>query len=399
MAEQGKELPFRITWEGLDYESLGCIQWSVSSQYLGVSDTWSADIVVPMSSPLRPADFLACPVTLSLGGATLLQGRCEWIETGQSPELYRVGGRDYLGDLIECDTDPALIVTEGDTLQSAVLKACGPVGITSMLADGGFALRTLRCGQPIGRKKTKVAPGEVKLQDMKPAPGRRLSDWVGHLATRHGLTIQPGTSRGEIQLHAPDYEQETIGTLRRSAKYGTQSNIVMARARRDASKVPTCVLMTNQAAAGAEARESGLTKVDVASVVQQWIPENTGITKYGQGMRRKPGSPPAMPTGGFYRLIYHQDKEARNADMLLRDATRTVADRLKDTLQYQATVRGFLDPSGTGHAYATDTMLAVEDDVNDVTENLWVAARSFSNGPQGPRTQLQLWRPGSFQIG
>jgi prophage tail gpP-like protein len=398
MAEIGSEPVFRIDWEGLNLSSLGCLSWQVSSQFLGVSDTWTADIHVAQSNPLRPADFLMCPVTLSLDGATILQGRCEWVETGTSPELYRVGGFDYLHDLMVCDTDPALIVSEGDTLEGAILKACGPVGITSMIADGGFALRTLRCGQPIGRKKTKVAPGEVKMQDLKPHPGRSLAEWVGHLASRHGLTLQPGTQRGQIALQAPDYETPPIGTISRSFQYANESNIITARARRDASRLPTCCLMTNQAGSSAEGRDAGLTVSNVAQVLTQWIPEATGASNRAQGARRKPGTASSMPDGGFYRLMFHQDKEARNADQLLRDAARSVAERLKDTLQYQATVRGFRGKKG-GALYATDTMLTVADDVNDVNEALWVCGRTFSNGPGGPRTALQMWRPGSFQIG
>lgn len=398
MAEQEGEPVFRIDWEGLNFQSKGCLQWQVSSAFLGVSDSWQADIHVPADSNLFPGFFLGCQVTLRLDNATLLQGRCEWVETGTSPELYRVGGRDYMADLLECDTDPALIVTEADTLQSAILKACGPAGITSLIADGGFALRTLRCGQPIGRKKTKVAPGEVKMQDLKPHPGRSLADWVSHIAARHGLTVQAGANRNQVSLQAPDYEQAATGTIRRSIKYGLESNIVQAHARRDMSRLRTCCVMTSQAGTTTEGRDSGLTVTDVAKVMAQWIPEATAAKKYAHGARRKPGGSADMPAGGFYRLLYHQDKEARNADQLLRDATRSVADRLKDTLQYQATVRGFRHTKG-GPVFAVDTMVHVSDDVSDVDEDLWVASRSLSNGPGGPRTQLTLWRPGSFQIG
>lgn len=397
MAEQGKEPVFRILWDGVNLDSRGCITWSVANDYLTGICSWSAELAVPPSSQVKPGDILWCPVTLQLDGATLCHGICEWVDNGESPMLWRVGGRDYLANIFECDTDPALIVTEGDTLQSAILKALGPVGITSMLADGGFALRTLRCGQPIGRKKTKIAPGEVKLQDLKPAPGRKLSDWVGHLAMRHGLTLQPGTSRTQIQLHAPDYEQPPIGTLRRSSQYGLQSNIVRGNVRRDASHVPTVVTMTSQANAVAEFREAGLTKSNVITVAQSWAPEATGIQAHGVGVRRKPGASEALPAGAVYRMLFHQDKEARNADQLLRDATRQVADRLRHTLQYSCDVRGFRDPAGTAF-FAPDTMLKVEDDVAQVDETLWVAARILENGKNGPTTKMQLWRPGSFQI-
>jgi prophage tail gpP-like protein len=75
-----------------------------------------------------------------------------------------------------------------------------------------------------------------------------------------------------------------------------------------------------------------------------------------------------------------------------------VCERLKDSLVYRATVKGFSDYH-TGAVYAVDALARVEDDVCDVHETLWVASRRFSyQEGAGTTTELECWRPGSFTI-
>lgn len=399
MTEKGNEPVFRIRWDASSkLKVAGVMQWRADSQFLTSTDGWSAEVVVPEEYGLRPSDFYMQPCSLLLDSATLLLGRCERVECGQSPSVLRLSGRDYLAELVQCDLDPAAIIKEGDTLKTAILSACGPIGITSVISDGGYETRTLRCGKPIGRKRTAVAPGEVKMQDLKPRPGRSLWDWLSHLLSRHGLTAQPAGVRSALLLQDPDYEQPSMGTIRRSVKYGKQSNIVQSTAIRDGSRFVTCMLMTGQGGAEGESRTSNQKTYDVTAVAGVWNDQLTGLKDFSVGARRKPPSAAALDDGSVYRFLYHQDKEARNQEQLLKSATRVVADRLKESLQYQVTIKGFRDPV-SGVLYAPDTMVDVEDDVCDIHEPLWVAGRTFEDGHGGPITRLTCWRPGSFSIG
>jgi prophage tail gpP-like protein len=73
-----------------------------------------------------------------------------------------------------------------------------------------------------------------------------------------------------------------------------------------------------------------------------------------------------------------------------------MAERTKDILQYQATMKGHRDPE-SGRTYAIDTIAKVTDELCDIDEMLWVESVTMTyDESQGPTTQLTCWLPGSF---
>lgn len=100
----------------------------------------------------------------------------------------------------------------------------------------------------------------------------------------------------------------------------------------------------------------------------------------------------------LYRLLVFRDDDARNGEQIEKAAKRTIAERMKDTLQYRLTLKGHVDP-GSGAVYALDTMIRVDDEFADLHEVLWVADRTlrYSEG-EGPMTDLVCWRPESFEL-
>jgi prophage tail gpP-like protein len=102
--------------------------------------------------------------------------------------------------------------------------------------------------------------------------------------------------------------------------------------------------------------------------------------------------------GALYRLLVYRDENARTAEQIEAAARRCVAERLKDTLYYHATVKGHADPR-TGAIWTVDTMVNVDDDVADVHEPLWIESRTLRFGSGGAETDLVCWRPESFTLG
>lgn len=102
---------------------------------------------------------------------------------------------------------------------------------------------------------------------------------------------------------------------------------------------------------------------------------------------------------GLYRLLYLRDTLAKDTKQLANTAARIAAERMKDSLQYEVTIRGHKDPE-TGRTYTPDTIIDVHDDICGIGERLWVEHVAFSYSPgSGPITTLTCWRPGSFGIG
>lgn len=114
--------------------------------------------------------------------------------------------------------------------------------------------------------------------------------------------------------------------------------------------------------------------------------------------RRIPPKSPRLPVA-LYRLLYLRDTLAKDTKQLANTTARIAAERMKDSLQYEVTIRGHKDPE-TGRTYTPDTIIDVNDDICGIGERLWVEHVEFSYAQgAGPITKLTCWRPGSFGIG
>ena len=99
----------------------------------------------------------------------------------------------------------------------------------------------------------------------------------------------------------------------------------------------------------------------------------------------------------FLLNIRFRDQQARTATQLEKAAHRLLNEHLKNTLVYEVTLIGHVDPF-TKALWSTDTMVDVNDEVCDVHELLWVMERTFTYGNGGAKTKLKCIRPGSFEI-
>lgn len=383
-----------LKWLSGSVETPAVLSFDVQSDYMVSTDGWTADIAVTRG--VTPEALFMNSVDLAINGTTIMHARCEWVETGRQPGLMTIGGRDYLADSVVSDIDPKLSLKDGDALDAAILKALSPFGIQQVTSDGGFELRRLRTGLGIGRKRTAVAPGEMKLTDLKPEPGRKAYEYVSNILARHGLTLQPGSRREEVLLSDPDYEQPPMGQIRR--KPDGVSHVLQAAARRDGQTLLTTLLMSGMGGKESEKRAPLRRQWNASAVASAWSSElSKSFGGFAVADRREPGAG-ALTDSQLYRFAYHHDEMARTQAQLNKAATRIVADKLRQTLAYKCTLLGLSPPGSTG-LYAPDTILSVDDDDNFIHENLWVASRRFSGSPSGVVTTLELWRPGSFVIG
>lgn len=338
------------------------------------------------------------PVELVLNGATQLVGRIDVTERGDNGRTIVCRGRDFMADLIECNVDPTIKITSGETLLNAIAKAASPVGIDSIWDDDG-AMRDLRAGRKVKARKPRKKHASKKLNDYKPQPGQGIYEFLNKIMAREGVTLQPGPNRNTIIIASPNYDQDPLYHITR-ARIGEHNNIISATAVRDYSRFPTYTLVSGTQSRPGASGDKATQAYDLFAVTAGFRSEmRTILEDVTVSLRWLPGKMATeVRTGWLYRLLVHRDDESRNPDQIQSAAKRLIAEKLKDTLSYTATLRGHIDPT-TGAVYTLDTKIQVDDDICDVHEPLWVETRNLKySSSDGATAELKCLRPESFEL-
>ncbi len=388
-----------------EFISTGIESYSITSDFLTPTDGWEF-VVYSETDPagLRRKFRPLQPVKLYIDGQCQVIGRIDRISgTGESGKALRVEGRDYLADLVDGGIDPTLRFPKGTDLGAAVLQIFKPWGIDTVfgsnLTRNVLTGKSRFSGQSAGRDFK-----ASKLEDYKPSENQGAWETFDKIAARHGYTGQPCGRRNEIALVAPDYSSDVLYPLRR----GAGGNVLSAQCMRDYSKVPTVTIATGRQGASGE-KASG-TRNEVSTFgpnapspigknreVRSIVYSADGSTPAVIDFRFNPKHAAAGNAGLLYRPMFYSDKESRNQEQLDRGIRRMIAERLKDTLTYRCTVRGHRSPE-TGALYTVDTLASVVDEVEDISETLWIMSRTFENSGAGVFTHLEMIRPMSLVL-
>jgi prophage tail gpP-like protein len=367
--------------------------WWIDSSYLTSTDGFSFDLLPARREDGQRLELQPC--VLSVNGLAQLAGRIDKTRVGHEGIVVTCDGRDYIADLVECNVDPKTVVAPETSLDDALLDCILPCGIANITDFENILFSEVRTGKAIQRKKRKRR--KRPLQAIKPKPGEGIYEFVNRLVARQGATLQPTLDRSEIVIDAPDYTQKPSYTLTRTddPNAAGANNIVRGEAERDYSRLPTHVAFTGMGGAAGEASAPLRIMLKMLDLAESFNSEMGAILK--QALDPQAPLDPVQ-IGLLYRLLYHRDQEARTQEDLEAAAKRAIAERLKDTLAYTCTVKGHGDPV-TGATYAINTMANVNDAVTGVYEPLWIAKRKLRyDETDGAMTDLELWRPESFQI-
>jgi len=307
-----------------------------------------------------------------------------------------VSGLDYLGQMSRAMIDPSISVKKGETLERIILTAFEPWGVTRVTGDGFALMRNVMTGvtRSSGRPTDFQA---LTVEDVKAKENDGVFQWANRIVGRHGYTIQPTLNRDEVALDKPDYTQDTIGRLYRDRANG-RSNIMSGVAVRDWESMPSVVVARGRAVAnGAKSNSLSVSggTIGVGSLIGMTGEEVERIGWNTYQRRFKHGD---TPTSLDYAPLFFSDKEAKNQSQLDRIVKRKLSELARKTLVYTATINGVKDLQ-TDAVYAVGCMVRVDDDVEDVHENLWIASRHMRQSEgDDPETELTLWRPGSFVL-
>lgn len=393
------ETPLIVRLTLLGRELTNITSWSIDSSFMTSTDSFEFTLYEEDVEKTRGLELQ--PVELVVNGQTLLIGRIDSSTRGRDGYSITFRGRDFMADLVESNADPIVKIKQGDDLLTAITTAAGPLGINTVFDDDG-AMRNLRTGRKV-KAKTKPGKRKRKLNPYKPQPGEGTYEFLNKVGAREAVTLQCGPNRNTIVLATPNYDQAALYQIRRTREQenGVYNNIETAEAIRDFSSFPTFVVVQGAHATAGSKGEHQTQFFDVWKIAAAFKSELGRIlTNATVSSRWLPGKPPAneVLAGTLYRLLVFRDNDARNADQIEKAARRAIADRLKETLRYPATLKGHIAPD-TGALYAPDTIIGVNDDIADVHEELWIESRKFRFTPnEGPKTDLVCWRPEGFSL-
>jgi len=386
-------LPLSVKFETLGRETDQIGSWFIDSEFLTSTDTFQFEYI-ETEKPELLFDLEAQPVELSVGGIPQLVGRIDETDIGGNGAAVTCDGRDYIADILECNIDPLVTITEKMTLQAAIKLVCSPCGINVVLGDASV-MRNARSGR---NPRTGKAPPDflsLKLQDLKPESNLGIYEFCNKLLARHGCTMQPTLKRNEVNLVQPNYDQEPLYSVRRTREQSGSNRLIRANAHRSFARFPTYTIVRGQGTGEAASEKS---PQNTSSLIDSALltPATQKVSVKG---RVKPSPHGADPDGKLYRLLYIHDKTAQTKTQVAAAAFRAIYERMKDTLVYSATLRGHEDPD-SGAIYTIDTVIDVEDEIAGVQEKLWIHKRRLGFDPKGgATTQIECWRLGSLQLG
>jgi hypothetical protein len=400
---QSADTGLRVRFEALGRSTINVSEWEIDSHYLEDADGFSFTLFEQDRALLRGLKWQ--PVELIVNGASQCFGRIDRTRRGDSAYKVECIGRDYLADLIASDVDPSVAAKSGDDVGLALARAMAPVGITGILDDADSPVTDIRLGKPRKKGSGRKSKKSRKVEDYKPTDGEKILAYCKRIAAREGATIQPGPDRTAITLDVPDFSRESTFSLRRTddPTSSAGNNVLSGEAIEDLTEMPTYVLFTGTAGksgklgSGLKAEFSMPDYVGISIGGRSLLPQLQEIVDLGVNNRRKPDAP-TLAANKVYRLLTHRDREARTQEQVDNAAAREVAERLKDSLIYTATVQGHVDPK-SGCVWSVGAMVDVDDSIAEVHEQLWIAKRTLKFGAEGATTYLECWRPRSFVIG
>jgi prophage tail gpP-like protein len=394
--------------------------YKIEESFLVPCDAWSCTVYATNALDLRRKFQPLRPVKVYIGDRLQVIGRIDKTSgAGGGSTALQVSGCDYMANLVRGHVDPSVRVSNSMSLADAILEGLRVFGITTVETNVNEA-RTKKMGPATfedrpGTKPLELAKYRASLNpdtqamvdiipsrkvststvvgDFTPQEGEGAFAWAERMAARSGLTLQPGSSRTSVALVAPDFSSAPKYTLT------SPGNVERGVATRDYSNLPTALVTSSRrATASVEAkgqwRETRIVGDESPSAL--WRTEEGKRVLTGIVGARLPKNERAAPPL-HYQPYYHKDDDARTLEQLDSSARRMLADHMRDTLQYTATMPSHKDPA-SGLGYAANVMAHVKDEIEDVNEPLWCVSRSLTSGSGGQQAELTLIRPASFVL-
>jgi len=389
------------------------VDYRFNSHFTTPTDAFSLTVAGDALDPVME-DGLVCGarVMLRVAGCTQATGFIDSVDrdgTVGEGTTWHLEGRDMIGQAVDSGIDPRIQFKDTEHLSDLLRRVYTPFGWSR---DDQFIVDAA-ADQEIktGRKLTKPRPPakhprKSKLPQLKPNPGEGAHEFAVRVAKRFGLTIWPSADGERIIVGKPYFDQyPTYRLVRRKRGDLRENNIVTAKAKFSIADQPS-VIVADGVGGGNEFGKSKLRCIMVNPAV---LSDNDELARIS---RENPRSKVIYPiTNGTVmaytplrnpraKPLYIHDENSKTLEQLEEFTRRSMMERVRKTLTYNATVVGHsqLDASGNPVPWAIDTVVDVYDEVTNVVEPMWILSRTFGRGLSGTFTELEMIRLYSLEL-
>jgi prophage tail gpP-like protein len=348
----------------------------------------------------------------------------------RSGTVLTVEGRDVFAPLVDSGLDPKLIFPEGTPYEEVVRGVLKDFGFNDVLFTNE-ANRALQTAKDTVLHSTKTAANAPKAKaakdphtttrgakaaakseakrlqkatahQVKPYPNEGAYEFLARISSRYGLFLWPSADGKQVIISKPAYLQTPVYKLL-CKREGDVTNILSATAVRDWDEQPSAIVATGRG--GDLARRQGMTAyavnpwtgndkdgtvpLDLAKRLQEYPTAKQVNVLVSPGAQRYVSRTP--------RIMYVHDDNSQNLEQLQYFVRRELSMKMRRVLTYSVAVQGHTQ---AGVPWCVDTMVEVDDDLNNLHENMYLLSRTFSKSrSEGTKTHLELIREGTLDLG
>lgn len=420
--------------------------YTTTSNFLSPTDTFSFRISAEDTSLYQSILVPGAVVQLVVNDKIQLTGYIDdrTIKYSRRGTEISITGRDTLSRMVNANIDPTFKFKTDMTVGDVVSAAMIPFGFDTLYNSAGTSLNiqtgrtnkeSLKVTNSTGQRHVRdssgnfsgglqnvtiteivsnIKPGlyKIPIKEYKAKVNEGAYAYVSRLIKREGLILKASADGAGLMVISPDYDGDINYNLTCKRTVPNQNNVLDGESHLDWSAQPS-VIVARGFGGGAEFNKSNLFVV--------MVNELTGLDESGKPMpevqnildiykkaklvpiRQEliPSNQNALAKNYSFCPMYITDTDSKDLAQLQNFVIRKMAELQMKGLTLKYTVPGHTDPSSPEvRPWAVNTLVNVDDDINDIHESMWVLERTFTKSrDQGTLTNLTLIRPHTLTIG
>ncbi len=396
------------------------ISYEFSSDFLTPTDHFTFQLAfdeLGLPEKQRDALRMGARVRLYVQDNVLADGRIDAIEISsdrRQGNSYTIRGRDRLGQTLDAVADPTFQLKNGATLADFLKRLFTPFGWSSdqQIIPDNKANRNVKTGAirgvPLTKGGKKKGPRPIKsfvLHQTKPYNHESVFHFASRVAERHGLWIWASADGETLIVGQPDFDQEPIFTLKRSAD--GNGNVISGTVVHDMTDQPSMIIADSHSGGGEFGK--GRNKSYIINPLLGFNDDGDPIPEVQAVLEKHPGaSKNIMPSQSRFlrvenipaRPMFLHDNESRTQEQLDNFVKREMSLLVRKGVSAHYVVEGHGQKIGGEFvAWSVDTVVRVRDEAADLAEDMYVLGVHFSKSRSaGTTTRLDLIRLNSIQF-
>lgn len=323
-------------------------------------------------------------------------------------------GRDALGPMCDACMDPKFKFDGLQTPKDVLTKLSTPFGFTSVEAQHyenaakltGVAnvLSTDETGRTIVNKAI-TSPMNSKF---KPHPGEGIYAFCERLGRRFGYHIWAAVDGKTLIVGSPTFTSKPIYTLVHTNAFppdNVRNLVIDSEMTVDWIKQPSAIVAEGHGGGGHFKKQTIKVLMVNELLCDSDTPELTKLkTDYKEaliiGRRSTLKKPPFVVTPKFNKPVFVHDDSSNNKKQLSNFVRRLMAEYQSQFLTIRYTVNRHSQLyKGQRAVWAPNTMVYVDDSVNNIHQNMWIKSRTFTKDRAGgTKTVIECILPYTLEL-